>query len=267
MIQVNRGWRCTIGLVLSRSRRKFESGPPSSRMSESVQRLRTPAALAAGLVLAHDAVFASDSGLASLNTALTRSGHGELWAIVSLVALVAGAFVVVGAIARLLRAESAVHRLQLVVERGAGSGRHHVVDAAPPAQLSSGYSGELRRLWPRLFAAVLVGFLIQENVEALAGQSTGAGLEPILAGHPLAVPVMLLLTFGIAAVGALVRRRIAVLAVRESALRSQRPAHRNGPSRLTTRRPSDGGVLLRDALRRLPQEGRAPPRAAVRITA
>ena len=102
-------WRSTIRTVLSRSRRRIDSRPPAGRLGECLHRLRTPTALAAGLVLAHDAVFASDSGLASLNSALARSGHGELWAIVSLVALVVGAFVVVGAMARLLRAEAAVH--------------------------------------------------------------------------------------------------------------------------------------------------------------
>jgi hypothetical protein len=114
---------------------------------------------------------------------------------------------------------------------------------------------------------VVVGFLIQENLEALAGQSHGSGLQPVLNGHPLAIPVMLLLTFAIAAVCALVRRREAILASLASALRLRLLAHRNHHRVVGLKRASTGGVLLRDALRLLPQEGRAPPRVVVPTTA
>ncbi len=257
----------SIGVVGARPYQSAAAGRSSRRAGDFVRRLRTPAGFVAGLVLAHDAVFASDSGLASLNTALASSGHGQVWAIVSIAALVAGAFVIVGSMARLLRAEAVVHRLQ--AETRAAS----TLRARGPFGLADksiawprDYSHELRRLWPRLFIGVVVGFLIQENVELLAGQSHGSGLEPILTGHPLAIPVMLLLTFGIAAICALLRRRVAVLASLATALRLRLLAHRNSTRVVARGRLSTGGLLLRDALRLLPQEGRAPPRVVVPAT-
>jgi hypothetical protein len=229
--------------------------------------VRTPLALAAGLVLVHDAIFASDSGLASLATALAQSGHGQLWAIVSIVAIMAGAFIVVGAIARLLRAEVTVRRLQLDAEaQGSGLASRTAFDwktATPPVD----YVNELRSLWPRLFVGVLLGFLVQENLEALAGQAHGAGLEPIFAGHPLAIPVTLFLTFAIAAVAALVRHRAAALFVRASVLRLHMRMRQRPGAVMGLRPSSDGGVLAREAIRLLPQEGRAPPRHAAYATA
>lgn len=228
--------------------------------------MRTPVALAAGLVLVHDAIFASDSGLASLATALAQSGHGQLWAIGSIVAIVAGAFMVVGAIARLLRAEATVRRLQLDAEaQGTGLASRPAFDwktATPPVD----YVNELRSLWPRLFVGVLLGFVVQENLESLAGEAHGVGLDPIFAGHPLAIPVALFLTFAIAAVAALVRHRAAALLVRASALRLSLRIRQPPHAVVGLRRSSDGGVLARDAIRLLPQEGRAPPRLAAYIT-
>jgi hypothetical protein len=236
-------------------------------LGDIVRRLRTPAGFVAGLVLAHDAVFASDSGLASLNSALGSSGHGQLWAIVSVAALVAGAFVVVGAMARLVRAEAAVRRLGLDANTIHDPARRIQRPRDRSFDPAHAYAAELRHLWPRLFVGVVVGFLIQENVESLAGQASGSGLQPILNGHPLAVPVMLLLTFAIAAICALVRRRVAALETRAAAFRLRLLAHRNSHRAAGISGRSTGGVLLRDALRLLPQEGRAPPRFVVPTTA
>jgi hypothetical protein len=216
-------------------------------------RFRLPLLVLAGLVVAHDAVFASDVGFAALFGALTRSGHGDAWTLLSVAGLGGAALIAIALIVRLVLLRREIARLQQT--RG-GTNVRAAFGFRPDV-------AEVRRLWPRLFLAIALGFLVQENVEAIFGGGHAAGLEPLLGAHPLAVPVLLILTLAMAALGALVRRHTRALEQLVSQLRAQAPRH----AAARTSRPSLGALHHRDSIRLRPQAGRAPPLHAVLVSA
>ncbi len=162
------------------------------------------------LFSAHDAVFLAEFGFGDTFAAvMRRTGHDAYWpAYMLLVGLAAALLVSTTAIrvGRLrLRLASLVPPGQVPTDLGRG--RVGVTDA--PA-----YRRELLGLWARLLAVVLVGFVLQENLEH-AGHGHVPGLA-VLVGpeNPLAVPALVAVTFLLAIVGALVRWGIAVLEIR-----------------------------------------------------
>lgn len=206
------------------------------------------------LAVAHDAVFAAEYGLGGgFVRAMSEGGHDGYWPVFTVVATSA---------LTLLGLWSAVRIGRLVVSSGpsrpsvgsAEAVRSHAHRSAPA------YRTELRRLWLALFALTTTAFAVQENVEHLAGHHHLIGLGALVGPeYPLALPVIGLVTFAAAAIGAAVRWRIAVLEHRLAG-RLHRPLQRG----LAARHPAPGWLDVAAAvahgriLVRL-DAGRAPP--------
>jgi len=110
---------------------------------------------------------------------------------------------------------------------------------------------------------VALAFALQENIEHLAGHGHLIGLGALIGPeYPLALPVIGLVALAAAALGALVRWRIALLEARVGV----RPVPAR-PRGLTARRPAPGWAIVATlrirawSLVRL-DAGRAPPVAA-----
>jgi hypothetical protein len=123
---------------------------------------------------------------------------------------------------------------------------------------------ELRGSWPRLLGLVTLGFLLQENVEALASGEQLSGLEPLFGLHPLAVPVLLGLTFIAAGLSSLVASHTRSLEALVARLRAALP---RATAMVAHRTSRASAVSLRDSIRLRPEAGRAPPSSAVPISA
>jgi hypothetical protein len=208
-------------------------------------RARFVALVLVTLLAAHDAAylvrFGAGAGYAS---AMTAGGHAYWDAFtVSGIALAVG---LLGASLATLR------RLRVAADPAA-------VDAAS-ATGSVAYVAELAHLWPRLLGAVTAAYLLQEIAEhllAFGHAPTPDELAAILG--PASLAALAVVTFLVAAVGALVRWRIAILRARADVARSgsRRPvAVASAPAAWPIT-----AALLRHAflLVRL-DAGRAPPR-------
>jgi hypothetical protein len=209
--------------------------------------IRFVALAALGILAAHDTVFVAQFGLGSgYEAAMARTAHGywPAFALFTLLVAGAGALTAVHVLARLGR-----------MVRGLPPSPRHLGQAA--------WWSEVRRLWPRLLAVMLVGFAIQENVEhALAGGGW-PGLWVLAApDYPLAIPSILAVSGLLAAIGGWLQWRRAVLIER---LRAARPALHRGRhgGRAPHRRWALLAALLanRWALLRRDAE-RAPPLAS-----
>ena len=210
--------------------------------------LRFLALATLGILVAHDAVFVAQFGLgAGYEAAMARTAHGYWPAFVLLSVLIAG----VGAIT----AARALARLGRTA-RG--------LPVAPPAPGTPAYWPEVRRLWPRLFAVVLVGFAVQENIEHHLAGGGWPGLWVLSApDYPLSIPSILAVSGLLAAIGGWVRWRRDVLIGRLRAAHAAGLRHH----RLAGRVPHGRWALLaallanRWALLRRDAE-RAPPLAS-----
>ncbi len=181
------------------------------------------------LFVAHDAIFLAEYGIGdTFAAAMRQSGHDGYWPVYMLLVGVAGATLVASTALRVARLRL---RLAALGTPHRGAFALGLQDRAPAVR---SYRGELLVLWIRLFAAVVVGYVIQENLEHIAHHHVpGLG---VLFGpdNPLALPALAAITFILAAVGALVRWRIAILGERlaravaagahRSGLRATRPA-------------------------------------------
>ncbi len=202
------------------------------------------------LAIAHDAIFAAQYGFGeAFARAMRDGGHDGYWPVFSMIAVVAAT--VLG-----LRAAVRVGRVR-------GTDRSIRATTVPGGSPDRGYRRELVGLWSPLFVLVSIAFAVQENVEHLAGHGHVLGLAALTGPeYPLALPALALVTLAAAAVGALVRWRIAVLTAR---LAGRPPAARRRD--LTPRRPAprwtDVAAVRAHAwfLVRL-DAGRAPPLAA-----
>jgi len=223
------------------------ASPRSARVLAAIRFLL----LAIGcLLVAHDAVFAAEYGLgAGFVRAMSQGGHDGYWPAFTVVATAA---------LTLLGLWSAVRIGRLVVSSGPPSS--HRDPAGARGSPAPAYRTELRRLWLALFALTAAAFAVQENLEHLAGHHHLIGLGALVGPeYPLALPVIGLVTVVAAALGALVRWRIAVLE-RRLAGRIHRPRRRG----LAARRPAPGWAVVAAAVaharilvRR--DAGRAPP--------
>ena len=192
------------------------------------------------LFLSHDAIFLAQAGPGEdLARALRVAGH-DYWGAASLGLALIGAAVAIGTMLRLRRLRGQARALGVVP---APAGRSRFVAT-----------------WIRLFAVVVIGFAIQENVEHQLSHMHAPGLGALLGPeYPLALPVIGLITgfaaFLASATGGVER---ALLAVIVAALR-QAFAHapRNVP------RPPLRVAVARISPLARSIAGRAPPRAFV----
>lgn len=228
----------------------------SSRSARLLGRARFGLLALVSVWLAHDAVFAAEHGIgAGFAQAMRSGGHDAYWPAFSIVAIVAATVLGLRVVVRLGR---------LGGSAGAGvpsRGRRPTSrrsDATAPS-----YLRQLVRLWLPLFALVAVAFAIQENIEHLAGHGHVIGAGALVGPeYPLAIPVIGLVTLVAAAIGSLVRWRIAVLEARLGG-RVRRSRDRG----LAARRPAPSWALVAGErlhalwLVRL-DAGRAPPLAA-----
>lgn len=195
----------------------FATSPSTARLWRAI---RFALLLLVCLLVAHEAVFVAQFGPgASFAVAMSERGHDGYWAEFTLFAGLAGALLACLAAARLAALSWRRHALgarELPDEPGIGS-----------------YLHELGGLWPRLVVALVLAFTVQENVEHLATHDHLIGVAALTGPeYPLALPVLTLVALGAAALGALVRWRVAVLEARiAAAARSRLPRPLSGDPR------------------------------------
>ena len=161
----------------------------------------------AALALSHELIYLIAHGIGEgYAQAMREGGHDRYWtSFLLVVAVVTTALAVVTVTQwRRLRRLAAAMR----------AGGLRVGDAG-----RSRFLGLLSPLWLRLSVAVVVTYVLQENIETA---STGVGLPGlgVLAGeHAIALPILLAVSLLVAAVGALVgwRREIILARLREAA--------------------------------------------------
>jgi hypothetical protein len=221
---------------------------------------RVLAALRFGLLalaclwLAHDAVFAAEHGLgAGFNQAMSAGGHDGYWPIFSTVVVIAVTLLGLWTAVRIGRLAAARRPL------GPG-GRSGLGDRGRPAR---SYRQDLRALWLPLLALTATAFTVQENIEHLAGHRHLIGLGA-LAGpeYPLALPAIALVSLVAAALGALVRWRIAVLEARVAGRLDVARPRGHAASRPAERWLDVASILAHSRFLTRPDAGRAPPRLA-----
>jgi hypothetical protein len=200
--------------------------------------------------IAHDAIFAVQYGFgATFAKAMQDGGHDGYWPAFSVVVVVAAT--ILG-----LRAAVRLGRLRAPDQPGRRSASARCTGA-----VERGYRRELVGLWLPLFILVSIAFTIQENVEHLVGHAHLLGFGALTGPeYPLALPVIALVTFVAAAIGAVVRWRIAVLTARHAAGRLDAARPRGLNARRAAPRWAEVAAIRAHAwfLVRL-DAGRAPP--------
>jgi len=219
----------------------------SHSTASTAHRLRFLLLALVGLFLGHTAVFAAQYGVGgNFAAAMTAGGHDDYWGVFMLIASTGGLILLIATIVRISRLPNpapvrALVRLPDIVTGGDLPTYGHVfVDLA-------------RRLMPTL----IVGYAIQENIEHLASHGHLIGLGA-LGGteNPIALPVLVAVSAALAALGALVRWRIALLVAHRAAAphsvreRGHAPCI---PALAWVIRPAVPSAIL------LPLLGRAPP--------
>lgn len=218
--------------------------PPSVRLR---QRVAFWVLAGVALLVSHDAIFLAQVGPGEALVHALRHATHDYWGAASLALIAVGLVVAVAVAIRmswLQRRASALGARRVTVER-------------------RGYLGRVARIWLALFAAVVIGFLVQENLEHASGHGHLIGMSALLGPeYPLALPVIGLITLGSAFLGAAIgSAERALLAAIEAVLRHLvlRP-----PLRLT-RAPLRLDASRRSALAGT-SAGRAPPPWFVPIT-
>jgi hypothetical protein len=172
------------------------------------RRVRTVILAVVALLVAHDVIFLAEYGDGpAFARAMSEGGHDGYWLPFTVGAILAGGVL-------LLRSLTTVSRL-----RAQASQVGWLEELPAPS-----YSSELFGIWRVLFPLVAVLFALQENLEHLAVGGQFLGLEALVGpDNPLAVPVIAHVTLALAALGALLRWRIAVLRRRLTAARATHP--------------------------------------------
>jgi hypothetical protein len=167
------------------------------------------------LVLAHDLSYLASYG-ATYPEAMLRTGHDDRWTAAVLAVSALGLALVLAAVWQ-------VRRLALVARAVAARPARRAERRARPAVANGqGEQGPRRAialfavhvadLWPRLALGGGALFVLQENIERLASGEPLPGLDVLgSASHPYPIPLILLVSLVVAAVGALFRWRAAEL--------------------------------------------------------
>ncbi len=177
------------------------------------------------LLIGHDAVYTGQHGAGpALDAAMSALGHDGWWGGFTALAIVAAAALTL----------VSVVRIRMLGRRiGATGSDAPIGPLTGDVPAAASYRRELMGLWPRLLVTVVVLFTLQENIETLLNHGIVPGIDVLFAGSlPLAIPVLAVATFALAAVGALVRWRIASLQVRLLAIRAalRRALRHQGPA-------------------------------------
>lgn len=193
---------------------------------------------AACLLVGHNAVYLVELGPGEgLAQELRHAGHGY-WPVASLLLGAAGLLLALTVLRRLLHLTDTARGLP------------HARAAGP------GYVARYARLWWRLLAVVVAGFVLQENVEHLVSHHHLLGASALIGPeHPLALVVLAGVSGLAAALGALVTGHEAELLARIT--------HARGPNAHAPRhlklRPSDLALRPRRNPLATAVAGRAPP--------
>jgi hypothetical protein len=219
----------------------FASSPRTVR---SWQAISFAGLVLIALLLAHDAAFVVRYGVGPrMDEAMSAGGHDAWWT---------PFMVAVLAVATMLAVASACRLGRLSAIRAS-------IDAARSAPVDGPrYPAQMAAMWRRLLPTVAIALLVQENAEHFATEGHLAGLDPLAGAFTL--PVIALVTLVVAAVGALVRWRIAVLeghiaAARAAAWPRPQPFATPARARITAALLAHRWLLARQ------DPGRAPPAA------
>ncbi len=195
------------------------------------------------LVLVHNIVYLVAYG-AAYEDALQQTGHEAGWTIAVLVILALAVGLLLGAAFRIGRLRAEVRSL----------GGSTSIRRPDPATVIAGFGV----LWLRLAVATAAALLVQENLERGTVGQPLPGLGVLgSSGYPDALPILLVVTFAVALVGALFAARIEALAARVAAARRRawaRPSH-------ARRRPIPLAHRLAGSIHGRLSAGRAPPLA------
>lgn len=193
------------------------------------------------LVLAHNLVYLVAYGTA-YEDALEHTGHDADWTVAVVAILGLGLGLMLAAAGRILHLWAEVRSI----------GGRSAVRRPDAATLVAG----LGVLWLRLAVATTAALLVQENVERWTIGQPLPGLGVLgSAAYPDALPILLVVTLAVAAVGALFRWRIETLAARLAAAR-RRAWARPTPS---PRRAIPLAHPLAGSIHGRRSAGRAPP--------
>jgi hypothetical protein len=180
----------------------------------------------AALALGHELIYLIAHGAGEgYAAAMREGGHDRYWtSFLLIVVVVTSALVAVGvAQIRRLRRLAAAMRAKSVRGRDVGPSR---------------FFGLLGPLWLRLSVAVVVAYLLQENIETATTGASVPGLGVLGGEHAIALPVLLAVSLLVAAVGALVGwRREVILARLLAAARARLRAAAVSRRGLTNNRP------------------------------
>jgi hypothetical protein len=218
------------------------TGPTRARWAAG---LRLVVLIGVALLSAHSTIFVAQYGTgAGFADAMDRGGHDGWWVAVGTIVLLIGGLALIQVLGGLGRLEIRARRSAGRRERGLPS-----------------YRTELLAIWRRLFPSVVVLFAVQENLEHVASQGHWLGLGA-LAGpeYPLALPILALVTVGLAAFGAVIRWRTAVLRLRLAGNR-HRTSRRPSADLIVLRWRTVGALAPRAWLLDRLDAGRSPPRA------
>jgi len=199
-------------------------------------------AAALALLATHNVVYVVELGPTNaLETTLT-SGEHAYWPAASLLTTAFGLLAAAGWSVRILWL-----RRRARLTRGAAR-------QPAPASRRGAWLADAARTWLRLAAAVLIAFLIQENIEHAIAHHHVVGFAPLLDAHLVVIPALLLATGIAAAMLAFAAHREADLLARILAAAAQRRAPRVLPVRLPRMSAHASGALARHAGLRAPPQ-------------
>lgn len=201
----------------------------------------------ASLALSHELIYLIAHGVGEgYATAMREGGHDRYWtSFLLIVAVVTSTLVVVSVVQiRRLRRLMVATRARIVNVRDIGLSR---------------FFDLLGPLWLPLSVVVSSAYVFQENIETETTGAPAPGLVALGGEHALALPVLLLVSLLVAAVGALVGwRREVILARLQAAARGRLRASTTPRPTIANNRPPTATEGRRNGVRAPPAELLAP---------